>query len=391
MKLLPLVFKNALRNKRRTILTMGSLCAALVVFVFLDTLISGWADAAETPDSARRLIVRHKVSLANVLPEKHAERIRRVPGVELVHPYHWFGGMVKDSRDFFQQFACDDDTFFDMWTDVQPTLDKDHPGQGLAEIKAAWKQDKTAAIVGHKSLARYGWKLGDRFTLQSAIYRVDLEFHVIGTYTGFSDDDTVFFRRSYLQEALGSRKGVVGTFMVKVHDPLQAASVIKGIDSEFANSDAPTLTETEKAFLQDFVSMMGNVKMFFGSLCAAVVTAMLLIMINTMAMAVRERTREIAIMKAIGFTPSSVLFLVVAESVGTCLLAGVFACVGFRLLFANALHRPNLTAMFPNFCPSWQTTGTGVAIALGMGIVSGLVPALRAASLQVVPGLRRVG
>src|SRR5207245_5747599 len=128
VKLLPLVFKNALRNKRRTVLTIGSLVTALVVFIFLDTLISSWAQASDTPDSARRLIVRHKVSLANVLPERHAERIRHVAGVEIVHPYHWFGGQLKDKQTFFQQFGCDDATFFDMWTDVQPTRDHAKPG-----------------------------------------------------------------------------------------------------------------------------------------------------------------------------------------------------------------------------------------------------------------------
>lgn len=390
MKLVPLIWKNALRNKRRTVLTMGSLVTALVVFVFLDTLISSWAATTDTPDSARRLIVRHKVSLANVLPEKHAERIRRVPGVEIVHPYHWFGGQIKDKQTFFQQFACDDDTFFDMWTDVQPTRDHAKPGFEADLLKKAWKEDKQAAIVGWKTAERMGWKIGDRFTLNSAIYRVELEFRMIGTYTGFSDDDTIFFRRSYLQESLGSRKGVVGTFMIKVKDPAFAAAVIKGIDSEFANSDAPTRTETEKAFLLGFVSMMGNVKGFFGLLSAAVVTAMLFIMINTMAMAVRERTREIAIMKAIGFTPGSILFLVVAESIGTCLFAGVFACVGFRVLFENVLHRPNVI-IFPNFCPPWTTVGSGLAIAFAMGMISGLLPALRAARLEVVSGLRRVG
>ena len=383
MKLLPLVFRNALRNKRRTLLTIGSLVAALFIFVFLRTIIRNWLDASEIPESARRLIVRHKVSLANILPEKYVDVIRKkVPGVEVVHPYHWVGGVIANAPPgtFFQQFACDTDTFFDTWSEIKVP----------DAVKKEYLADRRAALVGKKTLQRFGWQVGQSFTLIGTIYTTDLALKIVGTYEGYSDDDTVFLHRSYLMESLG-KPGIVGTIYLRVKDSTLMPGVIAAVDKEFANSDAPTRTETEKDFIQGFVSMLGNVKGFFMSLSAAVLGAMLLIMVNTMAMAVRERTREIAIMKAIGFTPGMVVYLVVSESILTCLMGGVIGCVGSRILFDNVLHRPNIGTFFPNFCPSWETVGMGMGLAGAMGVVAGLLPAIRAARLEVVAGLRRVG
>ncbi len=386
MRFLHLILRNALRNKRRTALTVLSLGMSLFLFVFFDTLFGNWARGSEHVSDADRVVIVRPLSMSNFLPDSHAKIIERVDGVELVHPWHWFDGRLEGApREVFPSFAVEAETFEPAWSDYKverPVLD-------------AWLKDRRGAIVGKKLLDRFGWKVGQTVVLVSAIYPTCEPMLVItGTYEGGRLQDGLFFQRRYLKELLKDTpfEGRTAAFRVLVRSPDKLASVIATIDGTTQGSPAPTKTETEKDLLINMVSMVSDVRALVTNVTFVVLGVVFLVVSNTMAMGVRERTREIATMKAIGFTPRHVVSLVIAEGVVTALVGGFLGCVGTRVLFENVLGRPTIVmGYFPDFSPTWATVGQGMGLAALIGFLSALVPAVQAARIEVVAGLRRVG
>jgi putative ABC transport system permease protein len=371
------ILRNALRNKRRLMLTVLSVALSLFLYTTLQTALRELTQPATSEASALRLVVRHKVSLANVLPEKYQSRIERIPGVQYCTKFTWFGGIYKDERNFFPQFACEPDKLFKVFT--ESTID---PQQLNDFIK-----DRTGAVVGIKTARRFGWKIGDKITLLGTIWPCDPELTLRGIYVGGIDESNLFFHHDYFDELLGN-KGLVGTYWIRAESPAVVPGLIKRIDETFANSDAETKTETERAFQLGFVSMFGNIKMLIGSISTVIVFTMILVTASTMSMAIRERAREIAVLKAVGFNSSHVFGLILAESFGLAMAGGIIGCFGARALFGTIDIYSLSRGFFIKFDVTPHILAGGMLVATALGVVSALMPAYTSTHKSVVEGLR---
>ncbi|MFI5197422.1 MAG: ABC transporter permease [Thermoanaerobaculia bacterium] len=387
MKLLPLILKNAFRKKTRTLLTVGSIVLPLLVICLMGTFLK----ALEAPDpkttrGSFRLVVRHRVSLVTSLPTAYEEKIRELPGVEAVSDFNFFFGKYRDggARNMFMRAAVDPEIFLKVFDDAEIV-------EGSARD---WREDRTGCIVGKNLVAKYGWKLGDRIVLVGDVFPVTLELTIRGVYyleNGTSA--TLFFDRRILDERFPSFKGSATTIWIKAKDAAASDRLGPMVDALFENSPYPTKTETENAFKNGMVSMLGNVKLLMTAIGAVLVLVILLIAANTMAMAARERITEIAVFRTLGFQKSTILALVLGESVLIALAAGVFGILLFvaaepslkRLLLLSPMS--TLAATFRVY-PAVVTLA--FALAVGIGVLAGLVPALRAASRSIVDGLRQV-
>jgi putative ABC transport system permease protein len=375
------IWKNEMRNKRRTILTMLSVALALFVVATLVTFVTE-VDRNLEETSPLRLITRHAVSLANVLPERYRAQIERVPGVVAVTPYSWYGGLyIDEAHTDFAQFACDPKTLFDVNLEISLP----------PEQKQAFMKERTAAIVGRRKAEKHGWKLGDRITLKGVIYPVDLELTIRGIFTGtLNSEAVVYFNRDYLEEGM-HRPGIVGTYWIRVDSIDSIPRVIDAIDAMSQSSDAPTKTETEKAFTMSFIAMLGNLKGLIATISSVIIFTILLVTANTMAMSVRERTREIAVLKALGVRPRTVLGLIVSEGVLITIIGGLAGCLGARLAFRSLDLAAFSQGFFQQLDVTWGTIALGFLLSALVGLLSTAVPAYYASKLTVVDGLRHVG
>ena len=373
------VWKNMVRNKRRTLLTVLSIALSLFVLSTLMTVLTELNREPEGEDTHLRLVVRRATSLGDRLPEAYAAKLKRVPGVKLVHALSWFGGIYIDEANFFANFACDPDTLFPMFSENHL------PPEQLQ----TFQKERTAAVAGRRLVERFKWRLGDRITLQGTIYPVDLEFVLRGIYTG-ADETAFFFHRAYLEEALG-RPGKVGSFWLKAASTADVPRVMEAVDTMFKNSDAETKTETERAFQLGFVSMLGNVKTLITSISSVVVFTILLVTANTMAMSIRERAREIAILKTLGFGRHRLLGILVGESAAIALTGGVVGCVGARLFYSMVDVWRYTKGMFPVFAVEPSTILLGLVLSVLIGVASAAFPAVRVSRLTIAQALRRVG
>lgn len=371
------IFRNAFRNKRRLALTVLSVALSLFLFTTLQTAMRELTNPATSEDAALRLVVRHKVSLANVLPEKYLYRIERMPGVEKCLRLTWFGGIYIDEKNLFPQFACDAEKLFDVFTESY--ID---PHQLQTFIK-----EKTACVVGIKTMERFGWKIGDKITLMGTLWPCDVELTIRGVYVGGIDETNLFFHHDYFDELMGD-KGLVGTFWIRVTNAEVIPGLIKRIDDAFKNTDAETKTETERAFQLGFVSMFGNIKMLIGSICTVIVFTMILVTASTMSMAIRERSREIAILKAVGFDSRHVFGLILAESFGLAMAGGLIGCVGGWIVFSNLDMYKLTNGVFIKFEVTPHIVVTGLLVAAALGIISCLAPAFASIRTSVVEGLK---
>lgn len=371
------ILRNALRNKRRLTLTILSVALSLFLFTTLQTALREFTQPPSTADSALRIITRHRVSLATVLPEKYQYRIRQVPGVEVVSKFTWFGGIYQDEKNFFPQFAVEADKIFRIFTEARVD-----PLQLDAFIK-----ERTACIVGIKTMERFGWKIGDRITLQGTIWDCNPELVIRGVYREGIDETNMFFHHDYFDELMG-RLGLVGTFWIKVRDEAAVQPVIDAIDRSFRNTEAETKTETERAFQLGFVSMFGNIKMLIGSISTVIVFTMILVTASTMSMAIRERMRELAVLKAIGFNASQVFGLVLAESFGLALAGGLLGCGGAWALFNSIDIYKATQGFFIKFEVTPHILSAGLLLAGLLGVISCIAPALAAIRVPVVVGLK---
>jgi putative ABC transport system permease protein len=379
MKFFPLLIANLRRKKIRTILTVGSFLVAFFLFGLLGAIRYGFRQSIDVA-GADRLVVIGRTSIIQPLPLPYFERIKRLPGVKDVAHATWFGGIYQDPKNFFPQFAVVPDDWLRMY-----------PEHVVSE--AHWKAylaDRQRVVVGEKLIARFGWKVGDRVPLQAPIFGgKSWEFNIRGVYRGTrpSDDETQFWlRHDYLYEKAPSFwKGLVGWYVVRISNPDQATAVAKAIDSQFANSPSETRTQTESAFAAAFVKQMGNIEFLILAIGSIVFFTLLLVTGNTMAIAVRERTNELAVLKAIGYTDRFVLGLVLAESV---LIAAVGGAIGLAL--ARGLVEQDLTqGLILLYLPP-PALVAGAVIALATGVLAGLLPAIGAMRLSVVAALRRV-
>jgi putative ABC transport system permease protein len=377
---LPLILRNALRNPRRTILTILSIVVSLFLFCSLRTVITSLAVSLESA-SAARLIVRRATSITFFLPMSFRDRLAQVPGVEEVAWATYFGGIYIDQRHFFSQFPCDPQHYLDVYPEYR--IDP--------EAKEAFRRERTACIVGEKLAQKEGFRVGDQVTLRGTIFPGTWDFTVRGIARPATPDlDTTWllFNGDYFQERLG-RFNQVGWYVVRLKDPARAGEVARNIDATFANSPAETKTETEKAFQLTFITMLGNIRAVVVALGSAIVIAIFLVSMNTMMMAGRERMRELAILKALGFTDRGVVALVLAESLLIALVGGALGTGLARLVFAAT----DFTAggMLPRFVVTDGTVAAGIGLALLLGGVSGAAPAWTAARLRVVDALRHTG
>jgi putative ABC transport system permease protein len=382
MKFFGLVIKSARRNVRRTLLTITSVAIAVFLFAALRAVLDGFHGAAEASSSTRIVTIR-STSLIFTMPTSHAEAIRAIRGVRDVTWASWFGGIYKDPKNFFGQFGIDAESYLRMYPEFIVPEDE----------KRAFMEDRTGCIVGDGLATRFGWKVGDRLVLKVGIPlygRQDFTFTIRGIYRAASnavDNQTMLFHWKYLDERQ-IVKSQVGWFVVKVADPDQAAAVAAAIDRTFENTLYETKTDTEKAFASQFASMFGNLDLLLGSIALAVVITTLFVAGNTMAMSVRERTTEIAVMRTLGYPPSAIFLLIAGEAL---LMAVVGGIVGAGL--ARAVVTPSLFGG-GGFIPPFGVTGWTVAIGLGLsaliGAIAGLIPATMAARLKIVDALRRV-
>jgi putative ABC transport system permease protein len=378
MKFLPLIIANLFRKKIRTTLTIGSFAVALFLFGLLVVVRGAFSQGLDVA-GADRLVLINRVSIIQPLPLSYRDRLLRIPGVKQVMFDNWFGGVYQDERNFFPQFAVDTDNQRAMFPEFEVSEDQ----------WQAFIADREGAIVGQGLAKRFGWKVGDRIPIKGTIYPGQWEFNIRGIYRGkrVQDDTTQFwFHWKYLEER-SQFKGYVGWYTVRVANPDQSAQVAKAIDQEFANSPWETKTDTEKAFAASWVKQMGNIEFLILSIGGVVFFTLLLVTGNTMAIAVRERIGELAILKAVGYSDTFVLLLVLAESL---LVAAVGGGLGLVLAKLFTLGGDPTHGLLPYFYLPPAAMVTGVAVALTVGVIAGILPALSAMRLRVVDALRRV-
>jgi len=383
MTLSGFVRKNVFRNRRRSVLTMLSICFSLLLLTLMMTLWRSFYIDQGAPDSIKRLMTRHRVSLTFFLPGFYREKIRAIPGVVAVVPMTWFGGRYKDDKpeNFFAQFATDPEEYLKVASDKTVPPDE-------AE---AWKRDRAGAMVDAELAKKYGWKVGDRITLQGSIFPVNPELTIRAIYTMDPPNKSMYFHATYLEEAVPFFKGQAGFFFTQVASPKDVATVSAAIDDMFRNSPQPTKTESEKAFQLSFVAMLGNVKAFILVICGAVVFTILLVSANTMAMSIRERTREVAVLKTLGFTRGSVLSLFVGEAVFLSMLGGLLGILVAAGIMQALTHSPQAIGIGTGMKVTVPTMLVALAVSAIVGFLSACLPAYHASRLNIVEGLRHIG
>ena len=379
MKYLHLILVNLKRKKLRTVLTAGSFLVALFLFGLLMTIKSALSSGVDVA-GADRLVVRNKVSLIMPLPFAYKEQIRQIPHVADVTFATWFGGYYQDMKNFFPNFAIDAGSFHRVYPEyIIP-----------AEQWSAFVSDRQGCIISPLLAQRFGFKLGDRIPLEGTIWEGTWQFNVRGIYQVQRKEQLtseLWFRYDYLDEQRPFMKGTVGWYIVKVDNPANAVEAASAIDKRFANSPFETKTETEKAFAAGFANQIGNIRLLIFSIGSVVFFTLLLVTGNSMAIAVRERTGELAVMKTVGFSDLSILMLVIAESLIVAVSGGA---AGLALAKLFTLGGDPTRGMLPNFYLSNRTIITGFGLALLFGAVAGIIPAVGAMRLKIVDALRRV-
>lgn len=381
MAYLYLLWRNLMRKKIRTLLTLGSIFVAFVLFGALLAIKTGFGAGVELA-GLDRLVTIHKVSLVQPLPASYYNKIEALDGVEHVAAANWFGGVYQDPKNFFAQIAVVPED----WLAVYPEI------QASDEALEAWKRNRIGALVGQPTAARFGWEVGDRIPIQGTIFRHPeggaWEFEIEGLYTaekGF-DDTQMFFHREYLTETFPGIEGYVGWYVIDVEDPDRSAQIAERVDALFANSPAETKTSTEKAFVQSFANQAGNIGAITVGILSVVFFTLLLVAGNTMAQSVRERTGEIGVLKTLGFTHGQAMALVLGESYLLTFLGGG---TGLALV-AFVTNRFDIGgAILPTLYLPTDGIVLGVVLLLVMGFATGAIPAWQALRLSIVDALRK--
>jgi putative ABC transport system permease protein len=372
------ILKNALRNKRRAILSVLSVAVSLFLFVTLLVFLRELTLPPEDAGAALRIVVRSKVSIANPLPARQKGIIERIPGVEAVSPFSWFGGKFRNEENMtFAQFAMDPKQLTNIFGEAKLPL----------EQLDNFIKDQTACIIGKITADKYQLKVGDKLQFTSIIYPCAIDFKLAGIYAGSIDDRNMLFHHKYLEEACDT-VGQVGTWWVKARSGEDMPQVIKAINDAFANTSSEVRAETERAFQLSFISMWGNIKRLILSICSVVVFTLVLVTASTMSMAIRERFRELAVLKALGYQRSQLFAFILAESFGLAMF-GAIAGAGGAWLFYTHINISKLTAgILITFEVTPKIMGTSFLIAACLGVVASIAPALSVARMSVVGGLK---
>ena len=382
MKYFKYILRNALRNKLRTALTVASLCVCLALMSILYGYLVMQDQFMPELAKGNRAIVMNIQGFMGRLPIAYLDRIRATDGVKSAVPWTWYLAAYKDERTTFAPIGTDADRLFIVWDECQLP----------AEQLRAWKENRQGCIVDRMTARRFGWKIGTHIPLKGQNYDYDLDLTLCGIFDGPEWLQGLFFHWRYLDEGLRAKgsalAGNAGLYFVKAFSADALPGICASVDRRFASSECPTWTQTHQAFAQMFSKFLGNLQAYIRNIGLAVVFALTLVAANAMAMSMRERTTEIAVLKAIGFQRWLVLLLILGEAVLTATLGGVLGSMAGQGLW-NVGHQ-----MWPQFFPfahiAWKVTAYAVAVAAGIGLASGVVPALRAAQLSVIDGLRRV-
>ena len=385
MYILRLLWRNAFRHRLRTFLTVLGIAVAILAFGMLRTLVDIWYSGVEA-SSATRLVTRNAVSLVFPLPISYKDRIRQIDGVKIVSWGNWFGGIYRDEKNLFANFAVDMESYLRLYTEFM--LPPDHYGAVL--------RDRSACVIGRKLAERFGWKIGDTIPLKGTIFPGTWEFVVRGIYHGReknTDETQMFFHWEYLNETLKRtvprRADQAGFYMIGITTPSVSAEVAAAIDETFRNSLAETMTESEKAFAMGFISMTEAILIAIKLVSFVVIVIIMAVVANTMAMTARERIGEYAVFKTLGFGGFHIAGLIFGES----LVISMTGCaVGIALTFPAArAFASSLSNYFPFFNVSSTTIVMDVAAALLVGIVAAIFPTWRAVNIPIADGLRRIG
>jgi putative ABC transport system permease protein len=383
MKFRKLIFANLFRKKIRLVLTVISFAVALFLFTFLAVVRGAFSRGTELA-GADRLVVINRVGLINTMPLAYGDKIRQIRGVKFATHNNWFGGVYQDEKNFFPQFVIDPDNQRHVMTEMRVPDDQ-------------WKTfvgDRQGAIAGRNLAKRFGWKVGDRIPLQNALYgpTKTWEFNLDGIYTNDKeggDESQFWLQWNYFYENIPDAiKGQAGWWVLKLDSPDDAVRVAKAVDDGFANSSYETKTETESAFQANFAKQLGNIQLLIMTIGTVVFFTLLLVTGNTMAISIRERTSELAVLKAIGFSDRFVLLFVLAESLVIALIGGLLG-LGLAALVIPFVGA-KLNGMLPPLLLSTTLLGLGLLFAVFVGVASGLLPGIGAMRLRVVDALRRV-
>lgn len=378
-RFLPLVLKNSWRNRRRTFLTIASITVSMCLLGVMISVYHSLYLSDPTPEQALRLVTRNKISLTQPLPQSYRNRIRQIPGVREVLVSDWFGGTYKDPKNFFSRFAADADLVFKVYKDLRIPDDQ----------RLAFEHDRTGCVIGRDIANKYNLHLGDKLTLVGDIYPGDYEFTIRGIFDADRNTEYMYFSREYLEQSLPEdRRGAAGVFTMLIDDTGSAARIAQTIDDEFGNSTEQTKTESEQAYLVGFTALLGNVKMFLILISAAVMFTILLVSGNTMAMTVRERVREIGVLKTLGFTTGNILGMILGEALAISLAGGALGYLLSAGLTSSLAHSP-VGQFLPPAPPLDLAVGSVcVATACVIGLISSLIPAAGAAGTSIVEALR---
>ncbi len=377
-----LIWKNVLRNKRRSLLTAFSLATSLFLLTTLRTVLAELQAVSVAPQSELRLVTRHAVAFTNPLPIAYLERIKKVPGVRTAIPGNWFAGVYINEKNFFAQFTVDPEKAFDVFPEMQMP----------EEQKQVFRKQRNAAIAGTRLMDRFGWKIGDRITLMGTNFPADLELVIVGRFTSLNppDEAALMFRWDYLDESIG-RAGLAGWFTLVAEKREDMPRIIRSVDDMFRSSSAPTKTESEKEFQLSFSGMMGNVKFLVGSISGVVVFTILLVTAATMGMSIRERTAEFGLLKSLGFTRGLIVGLLVGESLLIAMTGWLLGCVGAWVLYSNLDLQDATGGWFAVLRVQPVSLALGLLLALLVALFATGLPAYRAARLSVADALRYLG
>lgn len=386
MKILKIIFANALRHKLRTTLTILGIAIAVIAFGVLRTVVTVW-DSSVDAAAANRLITRQAVSFIFPLPYAYKEKIKNVEGVKEVSFANWFGGVYKDKNNFFTRICVDADTYFDVLPEfiISP------------EELENFKKERNACVIGQEIAVQYNLKLGDQMVLEGDIFPGQWEFVVQGIYkpkNKNTDDTQMLFHWDYINERMKAeaplRAGSVGWYIVQIENPNDAAEVSEKIDALFKNSSAETKTETEKAFTQGFVAASSAIITAMNFMSFVIIGIIMLVLANTMIMAARERTREYAVLKTLGFSAFHIIGLILGESLVIALIGGG---IGIALTYpiVAGFEQAMPKGFFPFFYIEPITTILALSAAIIIGILASIFPIQRALKTNIVDGFRFVG
>lgn len=385
MKVLKLVFKNLLRHKLRTALTILGIAVAVMAFGLLRTVVTAWYSGVEA-SAVNRLVTRQAVSFIFPLPIADEEQIAKVPGVTMVTHFTWFQGIYIDERQFFPRMACDPEKVFQVYPEYILPPDQ----------LATFQKERNSCVIGEKTAQIYHLKIGDIMNIRGDIYPGDWQFVVRGIYKPkdkTTDATQMFFHYAYLDERMRkeapSRAGQVGWYVMTIDNPANAPEISAKIDALYANSRAETKTETEKAFQQSFVSLSGTIITSLKFISYVIIGIILLVLANTIVMTARERIREYAVLKVLGFTSFHIGGLIFGESLMIAMIGGA---VGVALTFPICHgFAEAMSTFFPLFNVEPMTIALAFGFSLFVGIIAALYPAVKSIQTKIVDGLRQIG